>query len=141
MAENTYKETPKEKKPNDGQVAKGLGFFRNLLNGSFLSKEKSADLLPFLLFLAFVAVLLIANTYYAEKKVREIERMRAEVTELRTIYISNKAELMYLSNQSEIARRLRDQGFVESTVPPRVLDPRAERRNFFLGLIPAGKRN
>ena len=133
MAENKYRETAKDKKnKKETQPGKGVGFFRSLLNGSFLSAEKSPDLMPFILYLAFLAVMLIANTYYAEKKVREIERMRSEVTELRTIYISNKAELMYLSNQSEIARRLRDRGFVESTVPPRILSERERKRSFFL---------
>jgi hypothetical protein len=133
MAENKYKETGKEKKKSeDTEPGKGMGFFRSLLNGSFLTAEKSPDLMPFLVYLSFLAVMLIANTYYAEKKVREIERMRSEVTELRTIYISNKAELMYLTNQSEIARRLRDRGFVESTVPPRILTERDRRRSFFL---------
>ena len=141
MAKNKYKDPVKEKKKKDDTPeGKGMGFFRSLLNGSFLTTEKSPDLMPFLLYLAFFAIMLIANTYYAEKKVREIERMRNEVTELRTIYISNKAELMYLSNQSEIARRLRDKGFVESTVPPRILTERDRRRSFFLR-IGRGSRN
>ncbi len=119
MAENVLKEPEKEK--NGHEQKSGGGFFQSLLNGSFLTFEKSPGLLPFLLFFTCLAILLIANTYYAEKKVREIESLRHEVTELRTIYISNKAELMYLSNQSDIARRLAHKDFVESTVPPRIL--------------------
>ncbi|GEM_PF-335259 len=141
MAANKFKDPVKEKKKKDDiKPGKGMGFFRSLLNGSILTSEKSPDLMPFLLYLSFFAVMLIANTYYAEKKVREIERMRNQVTELRTIYISNKAELMYLSNQSEIARRLRDRGFVESLVPPRILTERERRRSFFLR-IGGGNRN
>lgn len=139
MAENSYKKPGKEKK-EEASSGKGTGFFRSLLNGSILSHEKTPDLLPFLLFLASIAVFLIGNTYYAEKKVRQIEQMRTQVTELRTMYISNKAELMYLSNQSEISRRLRDKGFVESTVPPRHIYDTRERRGFFLR-IAGGRRN
>ncbi|TVQ88294.1 MAG: hypothetical protein EA393_09440 [Bacteroidetes bacterium] len=140
MAENTYKKQEKKKKNAEKSERKSSGFLRSLLDGSILTNDKSADLMPFLIFLAFLAVMLIANTYYAEKKVRQIERLRNEVTELRTIYISNKAELMYLSNQSEIARRLRDRGFVESTVPPVILESQNDRKSFFLR-IAGGRRN
>jgi hypothetical protein len=129
MAENVLKEPIID--PNGGDEKKGGGFFSSLLNGSYLTFDRSPGLLPFLLFFTVLAVCLIANTYYAERKVREFEAMRNEVTELRTIYISNKAELMYLSNQSDVARRLSQQGFIESTVPPRIL-PDGNRRGEFI---------
>lgn len=137
MAENSYKEPVKE--TTGKEQNKGGGMLSSLLNGSFLTFEKSPGLLPFLLFLSMLAVFFIGNTYYAEKKVRNIENMRHEVTELRTIYISNKAELMYLSNQSEIARRLAEKGIVESTVPPRIVREEEQRRNFLLRIFPRGK--
>ena len=138
MAENTLKE-PLPKNEESGKTpTKKTGIFHSLLNGSFLVGDKSAELLPFVFFLALLAVMLIANTYYAEKKVREIERMRSEVKELRTIYISNKSQLMHISNQSEIARRLHSQGFLESTVPPRLLTNEKERRRLLLRI---GSRN
>ncbi len=130
MAQNTFKKPKKEKQQKVKDAKPGM--LHSLLNGSFLTRDKSADLLPFVVFLASLAVMLIANTYYAEKKSRQIEQMRQEVTEMRTMYISNKAELMHLSNQSEIARRLHVDGFVESTVPPRMLYKRNERKNILL---------
>jgi len=129
MAENILKEP---KKPNKDKTSgkSSRGIIRSLFNGNFLTNEKTPGLLNFLLFVSALAVLLIANNYLAEKKVRKIENLRNEVTELRTIYISNKAELMYLSNQSDIARRLEHKGFVESTVPPRII--REEKNRSFL---------
>lgn len=135
MAENKYKDPVKESNGTDQTKQPGNRVVSSLLNGSFLSLDKSPGLLPFILFLTGLAVLLIANTYYAEKKVRQIEQLRHQVTEQRTIYISNKAELMYLSNQSEIARRLEEKGFVESTVPPRVLVEQKPRRSFLLRIV------
>jgi len=134
MAENTYKEPRKDTagRKNTGKRSKFLAFLRSLLDGSYLTLDRSPGLLPFLLFVSFIAILLIANTYLAEKKARRIETYRNEVTELRTIYISYKSELMQLSNQSEIARRLSHQGFVESTVPPRMINKNSRRNNFLL---------
>ncbi len=140
MAENTYKKLEKEKSgtSNGRGLNKFVGIIRSLLNGSFLTIDRSPGLLPFLFFVAFIAIMLIANTYLAEKKARRVEGYRNEVTELRTIYISYKSELMYLSNQSEIARRLSNQGFVESTVPPRVLHKNNRRSNFLLRIFKTG---
>jgi hypothetical protein len=135
MAENTFREPQPGGESGTKAESRRPGFLSSVLNGSFLAKDKSAELLPFVFFLAMLAVMLIANTYYAEKKVREIERMRSEVTELRTLYISNKSQLMYLSNQSEIARRLHALGFVESTVPPRLVANEKNRRSFLLRIV------
>ncbi|MFW5708040.1 MAG: FtsL-like putative cell division protein [Bacteroidota bacterium] len=133
MAENTYKKP--ETQASGQEQKKGGGFLQSMLNGSFLTFERSPGLLPFLLFLAALAVLFIANTYYAEKKIRQIEGLRHEVTELRTIYISNKAELMYLSNQSEMAKRLTHKGIFESTVPPKIVSEAKQKRHFFLRIF------
>jgi hypothetical protein len=136
MAENILKEPRKSTKGKTTGKSRG-GFIRSLFNGSYLTNEKTPGLLNFLLFVSALAVLLIANNYLAEKKVRKIENLRDEVTELRTIYISNKAELMYLSNQSDIARRLKHKGFVESTVPPRIIRE-DKNRSFLLRVFQAG---
>jgi hypothetical protein len=135
MAENIFKEPKSGRESGAKGESRKPGILSSLLNGSFLAKDKSAELLPFVFFLAMLAVMLIANTYYAEKKVREIERMRSEVTELRTLYISNKSQLMHLSNQSEIARRLHAHGFEESTVPPRLVTNEKNRRSFLLRIV------
>lgn len=123
---NTLKKPEKEKAPRkQGKVSR---FFSSMLDGTILTREKVEGMLPFFLFLTVLAIFLIFNTYYAEKKARRLENLRTEIVELRVRYITTKSELMYISNQSEVARRLRDRGFVESTVPPRaVVDQRPKQ--------------
>jgi len=116
MGENKYKEVKKEKTaPRRGAVSR---FIQSMLDGTLLTREKVATLMPFFFFLAGLALFFISNTYYAEKQAREVEALRKEIVELRTHHTLTKSELMYLSNQSEVARRLRSRGFVESKVPP-----------------------
>lgn len=117
MPENVLKEPKKQKAT--GKKGGIPRFFSSMLDGTILTREKVEGLLPFFLFLTLIAVFLIFNSYYAEKRARKLESLRIEIVELRVRYITTKSELMYISNQSEIARRLRNQGFVESTVPPR----------------------
>lgn len=91
---------------------------QSLLEGDFLSREGVVKNLPFLAFLAIIAIVYIANTYYAEKTFKEIESTKSELRELRYQYITTKSNLMYLSKQSEIEGRARLIGLTETKVPP-----------------------
>ena len=133
MGKNKLKQEKKKKATSrKGTVSR---FIHNMLDGSILTKEGMATSLPFFFFLAGLAFFLISNTYYAEKKAREVETLRKEIVELRTRHTLTKSELMFLSNQSEIARRLQNKGFVESTVPPRQISSKVSNCNFLKKLL------
>jgi len=89
-----------------------------ILGGDYLSKESVIGNLPFLIFIAMLALIYIANTYYAEKTVKEIEKIKVEIKELRFQYTTTKSTLMYYSKQTEIARRALKFGLKETTIPP-----------------------
>jgi hypothetical protein len=128
MGENQYRKQKQEKTATKkGAVSR---FIQSVLDGTLLTREKVAGSLPFIFFLAGLSLFFISNTYYAEKQAREIESLRKLNIELRTRHTLTKSELMYLSNQSEVARRLRSKGFVESTVPPRQVKDRNNQRDF-----------
>ena len=91
---------------------------QNLLEGEFLSREGVVNNLPYLAFLAIIAIIYIANTYYAEKTFKQIESTKVELKELRYQYITTRANLMYLSKQTEIAGRVKELGLTETTIPP-----------------------
>lgn len=88
------------------------------LGGNFLTRETLARQIPFLLYLTFLAVLYIANSYDAEKTIIEINKTKKELEELRFSYITTKSELMFHSKQSEVALKLQNSGIKESRVPP-----------------------
>jgi hypothetical protein len=90
----------------------------DILGGDYLSKGSVIGNLPFLVFLAFLALVYIANTYYVEKTVKEIERTKVELKELRFQYTTTKSTLMYYSKQTEIARRALKFGLKETMIPP-----------------------
>lgn len=74
--------------------------------------------LPKALFLMMLSLLYIGNTHYAERAIRKINRLQAEVEDLRADYTTLKADLMYAGKQSEVARRVKDMGLRESSSPP-----------------------
>lgn len=98
-----------------GVLAKGLS---KIFGGSFLSDERTIQHMPFILFLAFIAVLYIANGYYADDKIREVNKINNQIKELRTEYISSKSDLMFVSKQSQIAKAVEPLGLKEPVVAP-----------------------
>ena len=98
-----------------GVLAKGLS---SVFSGTFLTSEKTLRHLPFISFLALAAIFYIANGYYADDKIREVNKLNNQLKELRSEYISTKSELMFTSKQSEVAKAVEPMGLKEPVVPP-----------------------
>ena len=117
IAPGTESASPKKssKPRKKGVLAKGIS---SVFSGSFLTNEKTLRHLPFILFLALLAIFYIANGYYADDKIREVNRLSNQLKELRSEYISTKSELMFTSKQSEVAKAVEPLGLKEPVVPP-----------------------
>lgn len=115
---NKLKEEKKEKKAKGAgsKVARG---FLQVLDGTFLTKENFMQLLPFVFFLTGLAIVYIANSYYSERTIRDIQNINTELKELRSEFITTKSELMFRSKQSEVANSVADLGIEESRMPPK----------------------
>ena len=98
-----------------GVLAKGLS---KIFGGGFLSDDRAVQHVPFILFLGLIAILYIANGYYADDKIREENKTKNEIKELRTEYISSKSDLMFVSKQSEVAKAVAPLGLKEPVVAP-----------------------
>jgi predicted membrane protein len=77
--------------------------------------------IPFFLFLSVLAVVYIYNGHYADKTVRNINKVNKELKELQYEYKTLKSEVMYRSKQSELAKEVQPLGLKELVVPPVVL--------------------
>ncbi len=95
--------------------------FKDFIDGTVLTREFVMKQLPFIVFLALLAIIYIGNRYHAEKLVRRSGELQAELKELRAEAVTVSAELMHLSRQSEVLKLLRnsDLDLVESLDPPR----------------------
>jgi len=107
--------TKRQKSIRDNKIGKAV---HAAIDGSFFKNEKAVKLLPFALYLTLLTIIYIANSYYAEKSVMEIDRLKKELEELRFQEITTKSDLMHLSKQSEVAKTLEIKGIMESTIPP-----------------------
>ncbi len=114
---------PEQPKPHDEvqpakKVRKGRKVLQDFLGGDYLSKEEVVTNIPFVFYVALLAMIYIGNTYYNEKKFRTIEQTKSELKELRYQYITTKSNLMFMGRQSEISKRAVQLGLKESLMPP-----------------------
>jgi hypothetical protein len=85
--------------------------------------------LPFLLFLAVIALVYISNSHLAEKKVRRINKLSREIKELKWEYLSVKSELMFRSKLSEVSKAVEPLGLKELSTPPQRIEVKKKAEN------------
>jgi hypothetical protein len=111
------KERPKRKPADPNMGARH--FFRKLFSEGGVSKEAATEMLPFLLFLSVLGMLYIGNSHIAMKNIRNIDKLNKEVKELSWEYKSLKADLMFKSKLTEVAKKVDTLGIKTLTEPPR----------------------
>jgi hypothetical protein len=94
------------------------GFEKRLKLESYFEEGFPVQHLPKILFVVFLGLLYISNTHYADKTTRSIEKAQSEVEDLRADFTTLKADVMFASKQSEVARRVKSMGLEESLKPP-----------------------
>lgn len=83
-----------------------------------LHPEQLRKQTPFLIYLCFLVMLFIYNGHRSENNIREADRLRREVKDLRSEYISELSDLMNESKQSAVAQKLAVYGIKELNTPP-----------------------
>jgi hypothetical protein len=117
MKNNKFKIRPKTKSKG---IARGVfaRLERRLKLENYFEEGFPVKYLPKILFVMVLGLLYISNTHYGEKTVRKINNIQAEVEDLRADYTTLKADLMFASKQSEVAKKVRDLQLKESLRPP-----------------------
>lgn len=109
------KQKPVAQPKKQGKVAR---YISSVISGSFLSSQQMIRLLPFIFFLCFLAICYIANGYYAERKVKQLNQVANQLKELKSEYVVTKSDLMFVSKQSEVAKAAAAIGIVEAKDDP-----------------------
>jgi len=82
----------------------------NILKGKFLVDEDASKNWTFIVYLAFLALLMIASSHSIDKKVQRLAKLTKERKELREERIATSSDLMKLKLQSAIVKKLENQG-------------------------------
>ncbi len=122
MKGNKRKKEIKEEKTTHHDAVGSFGrATQDVLGGAILENKRTRQIFPFLLFLAGLAFIYITNDYVLEKKVRRVAKIEREIKDLRYEYISVKSDLMTLSKQSQLEKRLESIGIKETEEPVKTL--------------------
>ncbi|HET6539238.1 MAG TPA: FtsL-like putative cell division protein [Chryseolinea sp.] len=106
--------------------SKSKGFAKGIFSGietrlkleNYFEEGFPVKYLPKILFVMAIGLIYISNTHYAEKTVRKINNIQAEVEDLRADYTTLKSDLMFASKQSEVAKKVKAFEIKESLKPP-----------------------
>ena len=96
------------------------------LRGTFLISDDSFKNWRLILFLSALAVIMIASSHSADKKVYEIAALKEEVKELRSEFVDGRRKLMSLKMESSVIRKLTEKGLSPSDVPPKKIKVKSQ---------------
>ena len=117
--EEAEKELIVEEKPAQKEIPDN--FLTQFLSKGFVTTDEATRALPFVLYMALIGMIYIGNRHFAEKNIRDIDKLSKEVKELNWDYKVAKAELAFKSTLTEVAKRVDTLGVRESIQPAQKL--------------------
>lgn len=118
MEQTENDKQPDASEKSEKEIKSGTSV-KSLLEGSLLA-EKLRRNIRFVLFATCLGIWYISNGYSTEKLHRERVALEKEVRDLRFESISAAADLMFMRKQSEVIKRIKNEGLTleESKEPP-----------------------
>ena len=89
----------------------------SILKGTFLVSDDSFKNWRFIIFISVLAIIMIASSHSADKKVYEIVRLKNEVKEMRSAFVDGRSKLMKLKLESVVIDKMKEKGLSPSLVP------------------------
>ncbi len=92
--------------------------FKQIVRGDFLVRGSALDNWRFILYCTLLAIIMIASSHSADRKVLEIAEINLQVKELRSEFVDTRKQLMQLKMESSVARKMKSRGIGTSSTPP-----------------------
>ncbi len=90
----------------------------NILKGKFLISDDAFKNWRFIIFLSVLALVMIASSHRADKKVHRIAQLNNEVKEVKSEYVDVRMILMQAKMESKIIAAMAKRGLSPSETPP-----------------------
>ncbi len=92
--------------------------FYNIVKGKFLVSDDALKNWRFIIFLSFLALVMIGSSHSADKKVHKIADLSNDVKELKSEYVDVRMQLMQSKMESKIISAMEQRGLTPSVTPP-----------------------
>ncbi len=91
----------------------------DVLKGKFLVSGDAPKNWLFIIFISFLATVMIGSSHSADKKVHQIAALNEEVKELRSEFVDLRSDAQRLKLESTITKTVEENGLYPSETPPR----------------------
>ncbi|MGB3775412.1 MAG: FtsL-like putative cell division protein [Leeuwenhoekiella sp.] len=91
----------------------------HILRGKFLVSEDAMKNWRMIIFLSVLAIIMIASSHRADRKVHEISQLNTQVKALRSEFVDTRLQVRRLIMESAVTRKVADQGLRPPLVPPK----------------------
>jgi hypothetical protein len=95
--------------------------FYNVVKGKFLVSDDAFRNWRFIIFLSVLALIMIASSHNADRKVHRIAQLNNDVKELKSEYVDVRMKLMQVKMESRIIRAMENRGLKPSETPPQII--------------------
>jgi len=99
----------------------------SILKGKFLISDDSFKNWRVIIFFSVLAIIMIASSHSADRKVHEIAQLNNEVKELRSKFVDGRSKLMRLKMESSIQKKMSEKGLKPSEIPPKKIKVKSQR--------------
>ena len=90
----------------------------NILKGKFLISDGAFNHWVFIVFCALLAIIMIASSHSAERKVYKVAELNQQLRELRSEFVDTRKTLMQQKMESNVARKMKERSIGLSDKPP-----------------------
>jgi len=99
----------------------------SILRGKFLVSDDSFKNWRVIIFISVLAIIMIASSHSADKKVHEIARLNNEVKGLRSAFVDGRSRLMKFKMESTVIIKMREKGLKPSVIPPKKIKVKSQK--------------
>ena len=110
-----------------GEIERMKTNIYKILKGTFLVSDDSFKNWKFIIFISALAIVMIASSHSADKKVYEIARLKNEVSEMRSAFIDGRSRLMKLKMESHVMEVMLQKGIEPSVIPPKKIKVKSQK--------------
>ncbi|WP_114491279.1 FtsL-like putative cell division protein [Candidatus Ulvibacter alkanivorans] len=93
----------------------------NIIKGKFLVSDDALKNWRFIIFLSLLALVMIASSHTADRKVHRIAKLSNDVKELKSEYLDVRKRLMQSKMESKITAAMAKRGLAPSVTPPQII--------------------
>ena len=99
----------------------------DLLKGKFLVSDDAPKNWLFIIFISFLATVMIGSSHSADKKVHQIAALSEEVKELNSEFVDVRSDVQRLKLESKITEVLSEKELFPSEFPPQKIRVKARK--------------